>query len=129
MTRNKGFIKINGQKVPYPDRGLKLVISTLTNGGRNKNGKVVAERVGRDNYKIDSLQWNWLTAEEWSMILNLVKDFYIDVTFPDMLTNTPQTLRMYVGDREATPYFIDGNDMPTHYTQCKFNIIDVGEVK
>ena len=35
-----GFIKINGQKVPYPDSGLKLIISTLTNGGRNKNGKV-----------------------------------------------------------------------------------------
>lgn len=129
MARKKGFIKINGQKVPYPDRGLKLVISTLTEGGRNKNGKVVAEKVGRDQNKIDSLQWSFLTAEEWSFILNLVKDFYIDVTFPNMLTNSPQTLRMYIGDREAEPYFIDDSDMPTHYINCKFNIIDVGEVK
>lgn len=124
-----GFIKINGQKVPYPDSGLKLIISTLTNGGRNKNGKVTAERVGRDQNKIDSLQWKILTAEEWSRILNLVKDYYIDVTFPNMLTNTPQTLRMYVGDREAEPVFIDDGDMPTQYKNCKFNIIDVGEIE
>ena len=82
MERKKGFIRINGQKVPYPDRGLKLVLSTLTTGGRNKNGKVVATKVGRDNHKLDSLQWNWLSAEEWSRILNLVKGYYIDVTFP-----------------------------------------------
>lgn len=124
-----GFIKINGQKVPYPDSGLKLIISTLTNGGRNKNGKVTAERVGRDQNKIDSLQWKILSAEEWSRILNLVKDYYIDVTFPNMLTNTPQTLRMYVGDREAEPVFLDDSDMPTQYKNCKFNIIDVGEVE
>ncbi len=124
-----GFIKINGQKVPYPDSGLKLIISTLTNGGRNKNGKVTAERVGRDQNKIDSLQWKILSAEEWSRILNLVKNYYIDVTFPNMLTNTPQTLRMYVGDREAEPVFLDDSDMPTQYKNCKFNIIDVGEIE
>lgn len=124
-----GFIKINGQKVPYPDSGLKLIISTLTNGGRNKNGKVTAERVGRDQNKIDSLQWKILSAEEWSRMLNLVKDYYIDVTFPNMLTNTPQTLRMYVGDREAEPVFLDDSDMPTQYKNCKFNIIDVGEIE
>lgn len=124
-----GFIKINGQKVPYPDSGLKLIISTLTNGGRNKNGKVTAERVGRDQNKIDSLQWKILSAKEWSRILNLVKDYYIDVTFPNMLTNTPQTLRMYVGDREAEPVFLDDSDMPTQYKNCKFNIIDVGEIE
>ena len=124
-----GFIKINGQKVPYPDSGLKLIISTLTNGGRNKNGKVTAERVGRDQNKIDSVQWKILSAEEWSRILNLVKNYYIDVTFPNMLTNTPQTLRMYVGDREAEPVFLDDSDMPTQYKNCKFNIIDVGEIE
>lgn len=129
MARQKGFITINGEKVPYPDRGLKLIISTLTEGGRNKNGKVVATRVGRDNYKIGSLQWNWLSAEEWSHILNLVKDFYIIVTFPDMQTNSKKTLKMYVGDREAEPYFVDTDtELPSYYTKCKFNIIDVGEV-
>ena len=106
-----------------------MIISTLTNGGRNKNGKVTAERVGRDQNKIDSLQWKILSAEEWSRILNLVKDYYIDVTFPNMLTNTPQTLRMYVGDREAEPVFLDDSDMPTQYKNCKFNIIDVGEIE
>lgn len=128
-SRKKGFITINGYKVPYPDEGLNFIISTTVEGGRNKNGKVVATRVGRDNYKIDSLQWNWLTAEEWSYILNLVKDFYIDVTFPNMLTNSKQTLRMYVGDRTAKPYFVDTDtELPSYYTECKFNIIDVGEV-
>ena len=128
-TRRKGFIKINGCKVPYPDEGLDFIISTAVEGGRNKNNKVVATRVGRDNYKIDSLQWNWLTAEEWSYILNLVKDFYITVTFPDMVTNSMKTLKMYVGDRQAKPYFPDDNtELPSHYTECKFNIIDVGEV-
>ena len=46
-----------------------------------------------------------------------------------MQTNSLITLRMYIGDRSATPYFIDTDtDLPTHYKECKFNIIDVGEV-
>ena len=84
-------------------------------------------KVGRDQYKLDGLEWPWLTAAQWSTILRLLKNFFVYVTFYDPVTNGQKTLKMYPGDRSAEPYWIDGNGKPTYYRNCKFNLIDVGE--
>lgn len=34
---------------------------------------------------------------------------------------------MYPGDRTGEPYYVDGNENPTHYRNCRVNLIDVGE--
>lgn len=121
------YLAINGYELPEPARGVTPTVTTLVDAGRNANGVVVAQRIGRDQYKIDSLEWPWLTAEQWQTILNLLSDFFVNVTFVDPVTNSKKTIKMYCGDRTAEPYWLDGDGKPTHYRNCKVNLIDVGE--
>lgn len=121
------YLKINGQEIPYPKRGVSAVVSTVVDSGRNLNGVVVGQRIGRDQYKIDSLEWPYLTAEEWSRILQLISGFYFDLTFYDPVTNSAKTIKAYCGDRHAEPYWVDKYGKPTHYVNCKVNFIDTGK--
>ena len=121
------YLLINGVEVPYPKRGVQPLVSTVVNAGRNANGVVVGQRIGRDLYKINQLVWPWLTAKEWSNILTLLSSFFVMVTFPDPVTMQQKTVRMYCGDRSAEPYWVDDNGNPTHYLNCKVNLIDTGE--
>lgn len=121
------YIAINGVELPPPKRGVTPIVTTVVDSGRNANGTVVGQRVGRDQYKLDGLEWPWLTAAQWSTILRLLKNFFVYVTFYDPVTNGQKTLKMYPGDRSAEPYWIDENGKPTHYRNCKVNLIDVGE--
>ena len=122
------YITVNGYDFPPPKRGVKPTVTTLVNAGRNANGTVVGQRVGRDQYKIDTLEWPWLSAETWSRMLQVLDNFFVMVTFVDPVTNSRKTLKMYCGDRTAEPYYVDGIDKPTHYTNCKVNLIDTGEM-
>jgi hypothetical protein len=121
------YIAINGYELPPCKRGVSIVVSTNVDSGRDANGAVVGQRVGRDIYKIDGLEWAWLTATQWQGILNAMSNFFFYVTFKDPVTNANKTLKMYCGDRTAEPYWLDKNDNPTHYQNCKVNLIDVGE--
>lgn len=121
------FIEVNGYELPPCKRGVSIVVTTVVNSGRNANGAVVAQKIGRDQYKIDGLEWAWLSADEWEYILTLLKDFFVRVTFTDPVSNKRRTIRMYCGDRTAEPYFVDDSGKPTHYTNCKVNLIDTGE--
>lgn len=121
------YLTINGHEIPTPKRGLKPTVSTLVDSARNANGAVVGQRVCRDQYKLDALEWPWLTAEQWSNILRILSAFFVNVTFPDPVTNEKITLKMYCGDRSAEPYWLDESGKPTHYCNCKVNLIDVGE--
>lgn len=121
------YLAINGHELPSPKRGVKPIVTTVVDAGRNANGVVVGQRVGRDQYKIDALEWSWLTAEQWSYILSLVKNFFVMVTFVDPVTNNYRTVKMYPGDRTGEPYWVDENGKPTHYKDCKVNFVDTGE--
>lgn len=121
------YIAINGHPLPPPKRGVSVVIITVVNGGRNANGALVGQKIGRDQYKIDGLEWPWLTAAQWGHILSLLTDYRVNVTFNDPLTEEKKTIKMYPGDRTGDPYWVDKNDKPTHYTNCKVNLIDTGE--
>ena len=59
------YLAINGYELPPPKRGVNVIVTTVVNSGRDANGAVVGQRVGRDQYKIDGLEWAWLTAEQW----------------------------------------------------------------
>ena len=123
------YIAINGYELPSPKRGVTVVVTTVVDAGRNANGAVVGQRVGRDQYKIDGLEWPWLAAGEWEKILSILTNFFVNVTFVDPVTNTRKTLKMYCGDRTGEPYWLDDNGKPTHYRNCKVNLIDIGEGK
>ncbi len=121
------YISINGYELPPPKRGVTPLVTTVVDAGRNANGAVVGQKIGRDQYKLDGLEWAWLTAEQWSTILSILNQFFVYVTFPNPVTNSPITIKMYPGDRTAEPYWVDENGSPTHYKDCKFNLIDTGE--
>lgn len=121
------YLAINGYELPPPKRGVGPIVTTIVDAGRNANATVVGQRIGRDQYKIDGLEWPWLTAEEWSKILSILKNFFVYVTFVDPVSNSRKTIKMYPGDRHGDPYWVDDDGNPTHYRDCKFNLVDTGE--
>lgn len=121
------FLNVNGYDFPCPRVGFQYIISTTVNAGRNANNAVIGQRVGRDLYKLNTLEWVGLEPETWQMMLRAVEDFYIPVTFEDYRTGQPITIIMYPGDRTAKPLFADPNSHKvTKYENCKFNLIDAG---
>ncbi len=121
------YLIVNGMEFPPPKRGVKPTVATMVDAGRNANGTVVGQKIGRDQYKIDTLEWPWLPAETWSAMLQVLDSFFVYVTFCDPVSNGPITIRMYPGDRTAEPYWVDDEDKPTFYRHCKVNLIDTGE--
>lgn len=120
------FIRVNGKPFPAPKRYPGMVVTTAVNAARNANNKVVGQKIGRDNYKIDNLEWAYLDAATWSAMLKEFDNFFVEVQFPDMVNNDWITLTLYPGDRTASPMWLDSSGKPTHYKECKVNLIDAG---
>lgn len=124
----KPYILINGVACPQPRRGLQQIVSTVVDSARNANGEVVGQKVGRDQQKLNELQWAYLTAAQWSAILQQFKNFYVTVTYPDMVTGSWTSRKMYPGDRTATPFHLDTKTgLPKDYIDCRVNLIDCGK--
>ena len=122
------FIKINGRDYPCPRRGLEMMVATIVDSARNANAVVVGQVVGREQQKLNTLEWAYLTAEQWSAILKEFSNFYVTVSYPDMVNNTWTTRKMYPGDRTAEPFHLDPvTQLPIDYINCKVNLIDCGE--
>lgn len=119
-------LTINGREFPAPDVGGSLVVATNVSEGKNANGEFVGQRVGRDQYKFENLQWKFLDAVTWAAILQEFKKFVVTARIPDPVHNRFMTIRMYPGNRTATPIEFDRNGLPTKYRDCKVNIIDCG---
>lgn len=122
------FLNVSGYDYPCPRYGFQYIISTVVDAGRNVNGTVVGQRIGRDLYKLDQLQWVGLKPEQRMIILKSLEEFYVPVTFQDCLTGMPITIKMYPGDRTCKPLFADEiSHMVTHDELLAFNLIDCGE--
>ncbi len=121
------FLNVNGYDFPPPIRGFNYVISTTVNAGRNVNNAVIGQRVGRDLYKLDTLQWKCISADTRRMMLKALAPFYVPVTFEDYRTGKPITITMYPGDRKGQPYWVDTlTHIVTMDEVISFNLIDVG---
>ena len=115
---------------PAPKRGLTYIVSTNVDSGRNANGEVVGQVVGRNIYKLDQMEWSWLSAPIWEEMLSMFDEFFVTVTFWDTMNGKWTTLKMYPGDRSAEPYWLDpSDDRPLYYTNCKLNLIDCGIIE
>jgi len=121
----KFYLVVNGVQLPPPVRGLEIVRSQLVNSGRNTNGTVVAQKIGRKLYKLNNLSWKCLTAQQWKTIQDALEPFFVNVSFYDD-SNELVTIKMYPGDTNAKPYWL-GNVGYDMYEECKFNLIDTGE--
>lgn len=125
-----GLFKINGHTYKVPSN-LAHIISTMVNSGRNANGEVVGQKIGRDQHKLNNLTWNMLSVEEWKNILSeFDSNFFSEVTFFNPQTATWETRTMYCGDRSCDYpkggqwYNDDGS--PKVWFNCKANLIDTG---
>jgi hypothetical protein len=125
MYDKKFYLVVNGVQLPPPVRGLEIVRSQLVNSGRNTNGTVVAQKIGRKLYKLNNLSWKCLTAQQWKTIQDALEPFFVNVSFYDD-SNELVTIKMYPGDTNAKPYWL-GNVGYDMYEECKFNLIDTGE--
>lgn len=122
------FLNVNGYNFPPPRRGFSWTISTTVNAGRNANNAVIGDRVGRDLYKLDNMEWVGLTPKQREMMLKAIEPFYVPVTFEDMKKpGHPITIIMYPGDRSGSPLFVDRlTHMVLQDETLKFNLIDTG---
>ena len=122
------LITIDGKSFPMPIRGLTEVVSTNVNSGRNALGEMTGERVGRDIYKLDNVEWRWLNKRQWQELLQAVSGFKFHMTFPDVVNGGYCTHLCYVGDRTCEPYYVESNGEFKFYRSCKMNFIDCGIV-
>lgn len=124
IKRASNFIIVNGVKFPPPARGLEIVHSQSVDSGRNVNGAVVGQLVGRKLWKLNNLQWNALDAETWALMKKALEPFFVSVTFTGD-DNKRHTVTMYPGDTTGKPLFLDGI-FYKNYETCSFNLIDCG---
>lgn len=123
----QAFITINGRSFPTPKRGLKIKTMTTIQEGRNEQNALIAQRIGRDLQNIEGVEWPYLPADLWSIILQQLADFVFDISYLDPVTNEWITRKMYVSDRECEPYRIDPISKKTlMYKGCKCSFIDTG---
>jgi hypothetical protein len=118
------FLVVNGVQFPCPVRDYEIVRSQLVDSGRNANGAVVGQKVGRKLWKINNLHWRGLSAETWAAMQAALEPFFVDVTFTGD-DNVRHTVKMYPGDTTAKPYYLNGI-LYDVYEYCKFNLIDCG---
>ena len=125
------FIKINGHPYPCPREGLGLRVATVVDAARNANAVMVGQKVGRDQQKLESLEWDVLDAGTWAQLLQeFDANFYVTVTYPDMVWNRWTTRKMYPGDRTAVPIALDpASGLPRLYASCQVELIDCGEAE
>ena len=122
-------LTINGREFPSPDIGGNLVVATNVSDGKNAKGEFIGQRVGRDQHKFENLQWKFLDAATWATMLQEFDKFVVTARIPDMVNNRMMTIRMYPGNRTATPIEFDPDGLPTMYQDCKVNIVDCGVIE
>jgi len=107
---------------------MEMLVATYVTDGKNANGEFIGDRVGRDQYKVNNLQWKFLDAVTWSEMLKEFGAFVVTARIPDMVNNGWITLQMYPGNRTAVPVTTGTDGLPTMYRDCKVNIIDCGVI-
>jgi len=132
IERNGQFITLSqdGDSIQIPFAAYesgKQTIATMVDQARTADGIVRGSVIAKAN-KVE-LKWAALSPEVWSDICTFFdKHFYFNATYYDMQTNSMQTKTMYVGDRSAQPFLMDGiTGKPKYYLNCEANIIGVGE--
>lgn len=118
------LILINGVALPPPCRGFEVVSTQAVDAGRNANGAVIGQLVGRRMWKLNNIQWHGLDPETWATIKRLLEPFYVQVTFTGD-DNQRHTVTMYPSDTTGQPFMLSGYTYKTYET-CKFNLIDCG---
>lgn len=91
-----------------------------------RNVKVAAyvEKRMQDRQKRTEITQDMVLQELAAIAFANATDFAQIVN--NRVNNTWKTIRMYPGNRTATPVGFDKNGLPTMYKDCKVNLIDCG---
>ena len=73
------FLVVNGVEFPCPRVGFSYIISTTVNAGRNANNAVIGQKIGRDLYKLNNLEWAMLDAETWKNMLAAIEPLSLPI--------------------------------------------------
>ena len=101
------MIKIKGQDLPVSPASLKISIMDLDDGettGRTKDGNLSRDRIAVKR-QID-LTFPYMVWENLSPLLKLVRDEFVDVTYPDPMSGKVETRTFYTGDRAIEVAFV-----------------------
>ena len=122
------FLYINGIPLPTPRVGFEYIVTTTVDSARNANAQVVGSKVGRDQIKLNNLEWGYLDAATWGTILGYFdRDFKVKVKYFDPVKQKWMTRMMYPGDRTFKVKDADPKTgKPLSYIDCKCNLIDMG---
>lgn len=115
------MIRINGVNMPTPT-SFSVSISDISSDDskRNARGDMLIDRICTKR-KIE-MSWDFITLEDMSLTLNLVKDIFFTVEYPDPQEGKFLTKTFYVGDRTAPMCVLkDGKPM---WKNVKFNLIE-----
>lgn len=118
------FLIVNGVRFPAPAPGMEIVSSQSVDAGRNVNGAVVGQLIGRRLWKINNLQWNGIDAQTWKEMKDALEPFFVPVTFTGN-DNERHTIYMYPSDTTGQPLHLDGLTYKNYQT-CKSNLVDCG---
>lgn len=130
MATTKPLIRINAADFVQPSFGVAYETQQLVDAGRNANGAIISQKIGRRLFKFSNLTWNVLTYADWHTIRTALEGFSASCTYWDDYEDSEVTRNFYFGDSSATPFkFEDSTNVlkPTMYRDCKVNIIDMGE--
>jgi hypothetical protein len=131
-TGVSGTELLNTLKLPAP---VELPTSNefLVEAGRNANGTMLIEQIGRSQY-VSQIKFARLKNTDWWKI-NRWFDTYGYVFYMKYFSHTEGKVkiqRFYRGNIEkanpsSTTEIRNGVVVPTHYYNCGFSIIDMGE--
>lgn len=112
---------VDGVAIPTPSKyEYNLQDISKSDAGRTQDGKMHKNRIGQTK-KIE-LEWQNISTDKVSTILQAFNPEYINVTYLDALTGSYVTSEFYVGDRSAPAY----NTKMGLWQNVAFNIIERG---
>ncbi len=122
------YIKINGVPLPTPRDTMQYITTTTVNSARNVNNVVVGSKVGRDQTKLNNLEWGYLPAATWEAVLREFNKFQVTLEYFEPSLGKRITRQFYPGDRSYNIGKVDKvNARPIDYRNCKCNLIDMGK--
>jgi hypothetical protein len=105
----------------------------IVDGGRNANGVMMIEEIGRTQYTMQ-MKWAKLTNKKWWEINRWFQNFGY-VFYVKYFSHTDGMVKIHKfyrgnidkGNPSNTTEVMNGYVVPTHYTGCGFSLIDIGE--
>lgn len=117
---SRSIIQFKGENIPSPLPPQIAIKDQDQDSDTNAQGDVERNRIAIK--RTLSVEWGPLSWKDVSKILNLVKDVYVEVNYPDPQDLKYETRTFYVGDRPVLAALQDGDTLT--WTGLKFEMVE-----